>query len=149
MASSRKSVTVGGNYLFRQFHPSFFHLVQHDREQPTVPQPHHLAPTSSPHRALSFLPSFYGIGSQVRDGRRMGFLFPVGCDPCSRSYSTSSKSSDEIEFMNDVADVLSETSADTDTVTIVSNASVAPASFPGEVAAAAADSFLLLQHCNT
>ncbi|KAG0474941.1 hypothetical protein HPP92_014627 [Vanilla planifolia] len=110
------------------------------------------APSRSDFIAASsslFLPSFYGIGSQVRDGRRMGFLFPVGCDPCSRSYSTSSKSSDEIEFMNDVADVLSETSADTDTVTIVSNASVAPASFPGEVAAAAADSFPLvaaLQH---
>lgn len=133
-AFSRRSLTSGFTLISRhRLLPSFSHLLPNslDRDQSqSQPQP----------------PSF---ASQIRNPRNLGFPLPLGLDPFLRSYSSSSSSgshgSDEI--IKDDADVLIDPAIDTSLLDSV--ASALPASFPGEVAAAAADSYLpvaALQH---
>ncbi|PKU84075.1 mitochondrial inner membrane protein OXA1-like [Dendrobium catenatum] len=148
MACCRKGLTVGYNYLSRRFHPSFFHLVQEDRERSGAPQPLPLPLTATVPRAASYQ-SFDRFRFPDRDWRRLGFSLPIAIDRYSRNYSSSSDGSNEIGYINDVADVLTETTVDTSTVATAASASSVPLPFPGEVAAAAADSFVpvaALQH---
>lgn len=136
----------GYNCLSRRFHPTFLHIVQDDREASGSPQHSPLSQTPLIQRACSHSRPFGSFISPVRDWKRIGFALPFGVDQSSRSFSSSAEGSNEIGYINDVADVLTDAGVDTG---IVAAASSVPAPFPGEVAAAAADSFLpvaALQH---
>ncbi|PKA46534.1 Mitochondrial inner membrane protein OXA1-like [Apostasia shenzhenica] len=151
MASSRKSLITGYTYLSRRFRPVFFHTPHDDRERSGGPQSPPLSLTSSMRGVSGFLQPFGGFRSPIRDRRRASFAFPLGIDHCSlRSYSSGLEPSNEVGYFNGVADVLTESAVDTSAATVASvSASTVPASFSGEVAAAAADSFppvAALQH---
>ncbi|CAD5195255.1 unnamed protein product [Musa acuminata subsp. malaccensis] len=142
MACGRRSLTSNFTHLTRRLHPSFAHILRDDRESTEPPNRPPLSPTPSLPRPSSFAPSFSGFGGR----RSLGFSLPLGLDPCLlRSYSSSAEGSNEIDYIKDVSEVLSGSTVETATVA----AAAAPAPFPGEVAAAAADSFLpvaALQH---
>ncbi|KAG0462227.1 hypothetical protein HPP92_020703 [Vanilla planifolia] len=83
---------------------------------------------------------------QFEIGERLGLSHPLGVDHFSRSYSSGSERSDDVGYINDVAEVLTDTGIESSITTAVPSI---PTPFPGEVAAAAADSFLpvaALQH---
>ncbi|XP_020594785.1 mitochondrial inner membrane protein OXA1-like [Phalaenopsis equestris] len=146
MACSRKALTSGYNYLSRRFHPSFLHIVKDDRDLSGSPQP--LQHSSSPliQRASSYSRPSFSFRSADRDWRRIGFALPFGIHQSSRNFSSDAEGSNEVSYIKDVADVLTDAGVDTG---IVAATSSVPAPFPGEVAAAAADSFLpvaALQH---
>lgn len=139
MSCSRKSLAVGYTHLARRFHPSFSHLVRDDRENSESQRsfPFSLAAAPLP-RSPSSSQSFDRFRSPVRDWRITGFYFPVVIHQSLRNYSSSSEVSEESGYIDDVANVLSGTTMDS---------TAAP--FPGEVSAAAADSFVpvaALQH---
>ncbi|RWV86277.1 hypothetical protein BHE74_00020854 [Ensete ventricosum] len=138
MACGRRSLTSNFTHLTRRLHPSFAHILRDDRESTEPPNRPPLSPTPSLPRPSSFAPSFSGFS--------LGFSLPLGLDLCLlRNYSSSAEGSNEIDYIKDVSEVLSGSTVDTATVA----AAAAPDPFPGEVAAAAADSFLpvaALQH---
>ncbi|KAJ8467729.1 hypothetical protein OPV22_030281 [Ensete ventricosum] len=144
MACGRRSLTSNFTHLTRRFHPSFAHILRDDREytEPSNPLPPSPPTPSRPH-ASSFAPSVSGFGGW----RSLGFSLPLGLEPgLLRSYSSGAEEgSNEINYIKDVAEVLSDSSVETATLA----AAAVPSPFPGEVAAAAADSFLpvaALQH---
>ncbi|KAH0456430.1 hypothetical protein IEQ34_014337 [Dendrobium chrysotoxum] len=146
MACSRKALASGYKYLSRRFHPSFIHIVQDDRERYGSPQHTPLSPSPFVQRALSSSRPLGRFRLPSGDWRRIGFSLPFGINQSSRNFSSSAEGSNEIGYINDVTDVLTDAGVDTG---IVDAASSVPAPFPGEVAAAAADSFLpvaALQH---
>ncbi|XP_008799548.2 mitochondrial inner membrane protein OXA1-like, partial [Phoenix dactylifera] len=97
-------------------------------------------PSSPPASAFSRSVHGYGGGSSLRDPRTLGFSLPLGLEPSLlRSYSSSAEGSNEVDYIKDVAGVLTDNSVETAAATA---AAAAPAPFAGEVAAAAADSFL-------
>ncbi|XP_020585607.1 mitochondrial inner membrane protein OXA1-like isoform X2 [Phalaenopsis equestris] len=148
MACCRKSLTVGYSYLSRRFHPSFFHLVQDDRERSGSPQPLLLSPAATQSRAGSSQ-LFNRFRCPDRDWRRLGFSLPRPTDQHSRNYASSSEGLNETGCTNDVADVLTETAVHSSEVGTAASASSVPVPFPGEVAAASVDSFApvaALQH---
>ncbi|RRT52351.1 hypothetical protein B296_00050527 [Ensete ventricosum] len=142
MACGRRSLTSNFTHLTRRLHPSFAHILRDDRESTEPPNRPPLSPTPSLPRPSSFAPSFSGFSGR----RSLGFSLPLGLDLCLlRNYSSSAEGSNEIDYIKDVSEVLSGSTVDTATVA----AAAAPDPFPGEVAAAAADSFLpvaALQH---
>ncbi|WOL00097.1 mitochondrial inner membrane protein OXA1-like [Canna indica] len=145
MACARRSLTPNFTHLTRRLHPSLAHVLNDDREFTDPPNPPCSPPIPPRRHASTFAPSISGFGG----GRRsLGFSLPLGVDPCLlRSYSSTPEGSNEIGYVKDVADVLSESSVET--AAAAAAAAVAPAPFPGEVAAAAADSYLpvaALQH---
>ncbi|KAJ0969343.1 hypothetical protein J5N97_022220 [Dioscorea zingiberensis] len=146
MASSRsrRFLSSGFSHLSRRLRPSFAHplLRDHDDSSPVSPSP-------IPNRSYSSSQSLSGITSTFLDRRCLGFSTPLGLDLGSRSYSSSTEGSNEINVIKDVTQVLTDTTFDAAASAATAAASAVPAPFPGEVAAAAADSFLpvaALQH---
>ncbi|KAK8940872.1 Mitochondrial inner membrane protein OXA1-like [Platanthera zijinensis] len=150
MACSRKSLAVGYTYLSRRFHPPFSHLVRDDIENSKSQRPFPFSPAAAPRRAPFSSQSFDRFRSPVRDWRITGFSVPVAIDQSLRNYSSRSEVSDESGYINDVANVLTGTTMDSSEVGAAAAAASSAASpFPGEVSAAAADSFVpvaALQH---
>ncbi|CAL9776239.1 unnamed protein product [Musa acuminata subsp. burmannicoides] len=142
MACGRRTLTSNFTHLTRRFHPSFAHILRDDREYTEPSNPLPLPPTPSRRHASSSAPSVSGFGRW----RSLGFSLPLGLEPgLLRTYSSGAEGSNEINYIKDVAEVLSDSSLETATVA----AAAVPTPFPGEVAAAAADSFLpvaALQH---
>ncbi|URE32090.1 mitochondrial inner membrane protein OXA1-like [Musa troglodytarum] len=142
MACGRRSLTSNFTRLTRRFHPSFAHILRDDREDTEPSNPLPLPPSPSRRHASSSAPSVSGSGRW----RSLGFSLPFGLEPgLLRSYSSGAEGSNEINYIKDVAEVLSDSSVETATMA----AAAVPTPFPGEVAAAAADSFLpvaALQH---
>ncbi|XP_074583968.1 mitochondrial inner membrane protein OXA1-like [Curcuma longa] len=141
MACCRRSLTASFTQLTRRLRPSCAHILRDDREttEPTNPPP--LPQFPSRYYSSALVPS---ISSYV-GWRSPGFFVPLGLDLCLlRSYSSATtEGSTEIGLVNDVTEVLSDSGVVETAVAAV------PAPFPGEVAAAAADSFLpvaALQH---
>ncbi|XP_073002459.1 mitochondrial inner membrane protein OXA1-like [Typha latifolia] len=125
MACVRRTLASNLTHLSRRLCPSFSHLLLLDDRDTSPPL------SSSPlSRSISGF-----AGSPRRDPRTLlGFShLPLGLDPCLlRGYSSSPDGSSGIDSIKDVAEVLSDAAV---------AASVPPAPFAGEVAAAAADSF--------
>ncbi|KAK8944973.1 Mitochondrial inner membrane protein OXA1-like [Platanthera zijinensis] len=146
MACSRKALASGYNSLSRKFHPSFLHILQDNRDRSESPEPTAPASSSSIQRAYSVSKPLDKFRPPTRDWRRIGLLsLPLGVDRSSRSYSSGTDVSNEISYINDAAEVLTDTGVGS----VIAAASSIPSPFPGEVAAAAADSFLpvaALQH---
>ncbi|XP_042383979.1 mitochondrial inner membrane protein OXA1-like [Zingiber officinale] len=140
----RRTLTSNYNLLSRRLTPSFAHIRRDDHERNELPN-------RVPFPTIPFLRSGHASAfpSPVfpfRGSRDLGFSLPLGLSPCHlRSYSSSNEPSSETDGVDDVAVVLSDSS-----VEIASAAAVLPpVPVPGEVAAAAADSFLpvaALQH---
>ncbi|XP_072957257.1 mitochondrial inner membrane protein OXA1-like [Typha angustifolia] len=140
MASTRRSLSSAFTYLSRRIHPSFPHLLLHrDQAEPHLSRPP--IPSPSP-RNLSSFSKPTPISTLRHPRSRLAFHLPLGLDPfLLRAYSSSSDGSNDIDYIKDVAEVITDAGIDA--------ASAAPAPFAGEVAAAAADSFLpvaALQH---
>ncbi|KAK8946074.1 Mitochondrial inner membrane protein OXA1-like [Platanthera guangdongensis] len=146
MACSRKALASGYNSFSRKFHPSFLHILQDNRDRSESPEPPAPASSSSIQRAYTISKPFDKFRLPTRDWRRIGLLsLPLGIDRSSRSYSSGTDVSNEISYINDAAEVLTDTGVGS----VIAAASSIPSPFPGEVAAAAADSFLpvaALQH---
>ncbi|KAG6515648.1 hypothetical protein ZIOFF_026077 [Zingiber officinale] len=139
MACCRRSLTASFTQLTRRLRPSCAHILLDDREttEPTNPPP--LSQFPSRYYSSALVPS---VSSHV--GWRSPGFSPLGFDSSLlRSYSSATEGSTEIGLVNDVTEVLSDSGVVETAVAAV------PAPFPGEVAAAAADSFLpvaALQH---
>ncbi|OAY73314.1 Mitochondrial inner membrane protein OXA1 [Ananas comosus] len=142
MACARRSLTSNfTQHLSRRLiNPSFSHLLHDDRD--ASPEPHPAPPPPPPPRnPKTHARSLNGFGPFLpRDPRssRVGFYTPLGVDPFLRSYSSAPEGSNEIGYIKDVAEVLSDTTVD---AAAAAAAAAAPAPYAGEVAAAAADSF--------
>ncbi|KAM0935108.1 putative membrane insertase YidC/ALB3/OXA1/COX18, membrane insertase YidC/Oxa1 [Dioscorea sansibarensis] len=133
MASSRRALSSGFSHLSRRLRPSFAHFLLLDRDD-SSPR----SPSPIPNRSYSSSRFLYGISSPSQDQPGLGFSIPFDLALGRRNYSSSTEGSSEIDVIKDVAGVLSDTTFDAAAVA----ASAVPAPFPGEVAAAAADSFL-------
>nr|XP_010919268.1 mitochondrial inner membrane protein OXA1-like isoform X1 [Elaeis guineensis] len=137
MACARRSLTSNfTTHIIRRLHPSFAHILHEDRDDATAG---HLQrpplPSSPPASAFSRSVTGFGGGFLLRDPRTIGFSLPLGLEPSLlRSYSSRAEGSNEVDYIKDVAEVLTDNSVET-------AAAMAPAPFAGEVAAAAADSF--------
>ncbi|KAJ1693446.1 hypothetical protein LUZ63_010144 [Rhynchospora breviuscula] len=137
MAYTRRTLATAFRHFPRRLQPCLPHVISHDDSAQTPsPSPHRSIPQFHTSRALSQINALY---------------LPLGLQISSIRYYSSapapapSSGSNEIEYMKDVADVIKDAS----TEAASSAATAVPAPFPGEVAAAAADSFFpvaALQH---
>lgn len=135
-AFSRRSLTSGYTLISRhRVLPSFSHLLPNSGDR----DPSKSQPQSSPSSTSPFQNPRNNLGA---------FSLPLSLDPFHRSYSSSSSAMDDARstdtgFIDDAATVL------TDPAIVTATSAAAPLPFPGEVAAAAADSFppvAALQH---
>lgn len=133
-ACSRRSLTSGFTLISRRFvQPPLSHLLTNFHEHDQSKSQSRSPPLSNPQSQFK---------SPIQSGSRAlgGFSLPLGLDSFRRSYSSSPSSaavgdSNEIGFIKD--DVLIDPAA----IETVTTASDVPLPFPGEVAAAAADSY--------
>ncbi|XP_078154472.1 mitochondrial inner membrane protein OXA1-like [Carex rostrata] len=135
MAYTRRTLATAFRHFPRRVHPSLPHVLSRDDSAETPPP--------SPYRSIS---QFHTSPSPSQaSGFGFGFYLPLGLHMSSiRCYSSTpapNGGSNEIEYIKDVTEVLTDAS----TEAAASAAAAVPASFPGEVAAAAADSFFPVQ----
>lgn len=156
-ASSRRSLACSFYRIARRFNPSVAHLASSSSggNEDRHPQPppfdatspsfssHAARPFFSAHRSLAGYAGDFGILS--RDRRGLGFSRYAGVQSSAgRYYSSSPGGSGDVEYMKDIATVLTDKSVD---VAAGAVAQVAPVA--SEVALAAADSAIpvaALQH---
>ncbi|KAG6516133.1 hypothetical protein ZIOFF_026582 [Zingiber officinale] len=140
----RRTLTSNYNLLSRRLTPSFAHIRRDDHERNELPNrvPFPTIPFLRSGHASAFPSPVFPFGGS----RDLGFSLPLGLSPCHlRSYSSSNEPSSETDSVDDVAVVLSDSSVEIASAA----AALPPVPVPGEVAAAAADSFLpvaALQH---
>jgi YidC/Oxa1 family membrane protein insertase len=130
MAYTRRTLATAFRHLPRRIHPSVPHVLSRDdfRETPSV------SASPSPYRSIS---RFHTSPSPSPPPGGV-FYLPLGLHISSLRFFSSfpTSGSNEVDHLKDVANVLTDDS--TQEAASAAAAAAIPASFPGEVAAAAA-----------